>query len=168
VTKQEYISKLRDKGRTICEIQRLLQKTIKFKRLHEEATLPTRATEGSAGFDLTAISVEYKGRVTTYGTGVAVQIPARHVGLLFMRSSVSDMDMALANAVGVVDEDYRGEIKLKYRLHELAEYKHTIRTYDIGERIGQLVVVPILTEAIEVDNLDQTDRGYGGFGSTGG
>ena len=140
---------------------------VKFKKLRDDATIPTRATDGSAGFDLTATSVCCKNRINTYGTGIAVQIPKNHVGLLFMRSSVAEKDIKLANAVGVIDADFRGEILLKFKYEDLAEYKHTIDTYQLGDRIGQLVVLPCLTQGIEAEELDSTDRGSGGFGSTG-
>jgi dUTP pyrophosphatase len=140
---------------------------IKFKKLHPDAVLPTRATDGSAGFDLTATSCSVKNNIATYGTHIATQIPKGYVGLLFMRSSVAEKDMKLANAVGVLDEDYRGEIKLKFRYEHDVEYKHTINDYSIGDRIGQLVVIPCITVAIEVDELEDTKRGQEGFGSSG-
>ena len=98
-----------------------------------------------------------------YLTGIALEIPAGFVGLLLPRSSVSKTSMALANSVGVIDSGYRGEIMLKYR--QVGD-KNPI--YRAGDRVGQLMIIPYpKVEFIEADELSTTDRGSGGFGSTG-
>lgn len=140
---------------------------VKFKRLHPDAVVPTRATEGSAGWDLTAISwndcgVGNVGCYIRYYTGIAVEIPTGYVGLLFPRSSCYKHSLLLANSVGVIDSDYRGEICLIYRCSS------AVIDYMVGRRIGQLVIVPCpAVEMVEVKELSQTERGAGGFGSTG-
>jgi len=136
---------------------------INFKKLDDKAVVPQHMTEGAAGMDLTAISMEMTDKYVEYDTGLAVAIPAGYVGLLFPRSSISKMEMSLANSVGVLDSDYRGSIKLRLR------YKQPIPTYlyAVGERVAQLVVVPYTqVEPQVVDILPTTDRGDGGFGST--
>lgn len=138
---------------------------VKVKRLCEEAVLPSRAHESDAGFDLVAVSVDEdrKRGIVTYGTGIAVEIPEGHVGLLFPRSSVYRHQLQLANGVGVIDAGYRGEVMLKYRI-----VQPHISRYGIGDRVGQLVVLELPKVSIEeVGELDGSDRGDGGFGSTG-
>lgn len=140
---------------------------VKFKKLHPDAVIPTKATSGSAGWDLTAISwndcgVGNVGCYIRYYTGIAVEIPPGYVGLLFPRSSCYKHSLSLANSVGVIDSDYRGEICLIYR-----HYKAVI-DYMVGQRIGQLVIIPCpAVEMVEVEELSETERGHGGFGSTG-
>lgn len=139
-------------------------KTIHFKKLHEDAVAPYRANPGDAGADLTAIALERDvSGVYTYSTGLAIAIPHGHVGLIFPRSSIYRVDLSLTNCVGVIDSGYRGEIKFKFRPTDF-----TPRVYDVGDRVGQIVIVPIeLTEFVEVDELNETKRGSGGFGSSG-
>ena len=138
---------------------------VRVKRLCDGAVLPSRAHESDAGFDLVAVSVEEdrKRGIVTYGTGIAVEIPEGHVGLLFPRSSVYRHQLQLANGVGVIDAGYRGEVMLKYRI-----VQPHISRYGIGDRVGQLVVLELPKVSIEeVGELDGSDRGDGGFGSTG-
>jgi len=137
---------------------------IKTKKLHPQAVLPTYAKLGDAAMDLYATEVtkdKYENYV--YLTGIALEIPPGFVGLLFPRSSVSKTCLSLANSVGVVDSGYRGEIMLKYR--------HTgepNQIYKTGDRVGQLMVIPYpQIELIEAKELSTTERGDGGFGSTG-
>ena len=131
-----------------------------------EAILPTRATPGDAGLDLysTRITqeVDNSGKlVLVYHTDLAVEIPEGHVGLLFMKSSVAKRSVTLANAVGVVDAHYRGEIMLKYKVTTDA----IPTVYQPGEACGQLVIVPIeILEPCFVDELSETERGTMGFG----
>lgn len=141
---------------------------VKIKKLSENAVIPSYAKEGDAGLDLTATNLEidhgsFVGRLdtVTYGTGLAVQIPDGFVGLLFPRSSVHKTDLSLANCVGVVDSGYRGEIKLKFRLNGRV-------AYEIGDRVGQLIIMPYPKVILEeVEELENTERGDGGFGSSG-
>ena len=143
---------------------------LKIKRLTEEAVLPMFARQGDAGLDLTAVSVEVDmiGNIV-YGTGIAVEIPEGHVGLLFPRSSNSKQDLLLSNSVGVIDSGYRGEIILKYKFiirNGLKISEHN--RYNIGDRVGQLVIVELpKVNIIEVSELSTSERGEGGFGSTG-
>lgn len=165
---------------------------IKFKRLKDNATIPTRAHDDDAGFDLYAAfpsAEEIKSNSyehPEYGflssqevclqigaspwgdpiwravpTGIACAIPEGFVGLVCPRSgSAIETGRTIVNAPGIIDSGYRGELKVI--LHSLVDenIKH-------GDKIGQLVVVPCLTYAIEVDELDETDRGEKGFGSSG-
>ena len=136
---------------------------INFKKLDEKAFVPRQMTEGAAGMDLTATSMDFTEKYIEYGTGLAAAIPEGYVGLLFPRSSISKMEMSMANSVGVIDSDYRGEIKVRLR------YKQPIPRflYSVGERVAQLVIVPyVQVEPQVVDILPETARGDGGFGST--
>lgn len=140
---------------------------IRFKKLYEDAIAPTRALEYDAGFDLTARSVEHytgdtKRNYIEYGTGIAIELPIGYTGLLFPRSSISNTRLMLANAVGVIDPGYIGEIKLRYRDLRVGEL------YLIGDRIGQLVILklpPVLLEET-TESLEAYTRGDRGFGST--
>tara|TARA_B100000035_G_scaffold195078_1_gene166543 strand:+ start:1832 stop:2248 length:417 start_codon:yes stop_codon:yes gene_type:complete len=135
---------------------------VKIKKLHPDAVVPKYAKQGDAGLDLTAIDVIADGTTLTYKTGLAIEIPPWHVGLLFPRSSVYKTGQTLTNCVGVIDSGYRGEIMLKYTL---SPYQ---REYDIGDRVGQLIIMPYpKIDFVEVEKLTPTDRGDGGYGSTG-
>ena len=145
---------------------------IKFKRIHPDAVAPIRATDGAAGWDLTAIQTEFDTRIVNkeacfsesvvYHTGLSVEIPKGYIGLLFARSSCWKQGMILANCVGVIDPDYRGEIKARFW------YKQDYPGYTDGDRVAQLVIVPALEiDFEESDTLSETKRGDGGFGSTG-
>ena len=142
--------------------------TLQIKRVRSEAVLPERATQGSAGLDLRACTngetCIMPGDTALLPTGLAVALPEGSVGLVFGRSGLGIRHgIVPANAVGVIDADYRGEI-----LVGLAN--HSAEPYIIvpGDRIAQLVIVPVLTPPIEeVINLSDTARGEGGFGSTG-
>ena len=136
---------------------------IKFKKTHPFSIIPTQGTTGAAGFDLTAVSLETTETTLKYDTGIAVEIPPGYVGLVFPRSSVCKTGLSLANSVGVIDSDYRGSISFVF-------YKPAvcIVPYLPGDRIGQLVIVPIPeVEFVEVEELSETERGAGGYGSTG-
>lgn len=134
-----------------------------FKKLHPDAVMPKRATTGAAGFDLTAVSENWKDGCVIYDTGIAVEIPSGYVGLLFQRSSVYKTGLSLCNAVGVCDADFRGSISFVFRIGYGAS-----QPYKIGERIGQIVFVPIPdVELVEASELSETERGTGGYGSTG-
>jgi dUTP pyrophosphatase len=137
---------------------------IKFKKLHKDAVAPTRATDGSAGFDLTAVSVVFNGEHLVYevDTGIAVEIPKGYVGLVVPRSSIYETGFLLCNSCGIIDSDYRGAISFKFYTTGWRRSQ-----YYIGDRIGQLVVVPCLLEMEEADSLPDTERGAGGYGSTG-
>jgi dUTP pyrophosphatase len=142
--------------------------TVKFKKLHYAAVKPKRATPQSAGADLFAclesnITIK-SGERHLVPTGIAAEIPAGFGGLIFPRSSLATKyGVSLSNCVGVVDADYRGEIKIPLINHSGKEY--TIRP---GDRLAQLVVMPIeFPDFEECESLSTSQRGAGGFGSTG-
>ena len=135
---------------------------VKIKKLHPDAVIPKYAKPGDAGLDLTAIDVVADGNTLTYKTGLAVEIPFWHVGLLFPRSSVYKTGQTLTNCVGVIDSGYRGEIMMKFTLSPYAQ------EYEIGDRIGQLLIIPHpRIDFVEADKLTPTERGDKGYGSTG-
>ena len=141
---------------------------IPIKKLQEGAILPTYATAQSAGADLYAcidepVTIRH-GMTEMIPLGFSMAIPEGWVGLIFARSGLaSKRDLAPANKVGVVDADYRGEWFIPIHNHGRG-----VQVVYPGERIAQLVIVPCMTAAFqEVDSLDETERGAGGFGSTG-
>lgn len=134
---------------------------VKIKRLNDKAILPTKAHATDAGYDLYASSCYYEDGMLHYGTGIAVEIPEGYVGLLFPRSSIANTHLTLSNSVGVIDSGYRGEIMAKFR-------KGGTRGYHVGERIAQLIIIPYPEVTFEeVDELSNSDRGEGGYGSSG-
>lgn len=139
---------------------------VKFKKLVPEAVIPEYAKSGDAGKDLVATSRTWNDEMQCwiYGTGLAVEIPEGHVGLLFPRSSIRKYGIILTNHVGVIDSGYRGEIMLTFR-PAMVGGEHI---YNVGERIGQLIIMPYPQyESIEAEELSETERGEGGHGSTG-
>ena len=136
---------------------------IKFKKLNKRAEIPFYAKDGDAGMDLIATTLVRTGKFSEYGTDLAVEIPRGYVGLLFPRSSISNTDHFLRNSVGVIDSGYRGEIKLRMSIPALGE-----KEYIMGDKVGQLIIMKLpWVEIEEVDELSDTDRAEGGFGSTG-
>ncbi|MCR5669318.1 MAG: dUTP diphosphatase [Lachnospiraceae bacterium] len=141
---------------------------IEIKKLQESAVLPERGSASAAGYDLFACMEEdvvIKPHETKMiGTGLAAAIPEGYFGGIFARSGLSSKEgLRPANCTGVVDADYRGEIKVA--LHNDSEVE---RVVTVGEKIAQLVVLPFLSvEFDEVETLSETQRGAGGFGSTG-
>lgn len=134
---------------------------IKIKKVRQEAVIPTKAHATDAGYDLYASSCHYENGLVCYGTGIAVEIPEGYVGLVFPRSSIANTHLALSNSVGVIDSGYRGEIKAKFR-------KGGTRGYNVGDRIAQLIIIPYPEVVFEeVDELADSDRGIGGYGSSG-
>lgn len=146
--------------------------TIKVKRLTETAILPTRASEGDAGLDLYAdVKADIiTGRVTKVSTGISVEIPYGYVGLVHPRSGLAAKEgITVVNAPGTIDAGYRGEVMV---LLTSIDDKHggSIFGYHVkpGERIAQLVIQKVeLPEVVEVEELSDSVRGAGGFGSTG-
>lgn len=157
---------------------------VKFKKLEKLATMPTRAHASDAGFDLaaTSIQIDSRGNVV-YGTGLAVKIPEGYVGLVFPRSSICKQDLLLSNAVGIIDSGYRGEIMAKFKaaknvrpsiqkegesLYVDLYTGYRSQIYAVGDRIAQLIILPIpAIEFEEAEELSSSDRGEGGYGSTG-
>lgn len=136
-------------------------------KLKDEAVLPWRAHEGDAGLDLYACETAQiePGERCSVGTGVAIEIPEGHAGLVLPRSGLArDHGIALVNAPGLIDSGYRGELRVLLLNTDPAE---TFRV-EPGDRIAQLVLTPIATaEPIETSALSESVRGEGGFGSSG-
>ena len=151
---------------------------VKIKKLNPNAVIPSYAKDGDAGMDLVATSIiSDTPEQITYGMGIALEIPKGFVGLIFPRSSVRKTGLDLSNAVGVIDSGYRGEIQATFnkifggdRFYD--ETKNTEDTsndfYKIGDRIAQIMIIPYPPiQFVEVDELSDSERGEGGFGSTG-
>lgn len=167
---------------------------VKIKRLVPEAVIPKYMKEDDSGMDLVAVSKKFDedGNVV-YGTGLAMAIPKDYMGLIFPRSSNAKKDLILSNSIGVIDPGYRGEITLKFKpsgyfaadFETMAEGMETdyfdfvcfgkediddedkVAVYSVGDRIGQIIIVPRpFIEWEEVDELSITERGTGGYGST--
>lgn len=139
---------------------------LKIKKLTDNAIVPVYSTAGAAGADLynayEAVSVG-AGESVAVGTGIAMQIPEGYVGLVYARSGLAcKSGLAPANKVGVIDSDYRGEVKVVLHNHSA-----TPCVVGSGERIAQIVVTPFIRCEFEEGELDQTERASGGFGSTG-
>lgn len=140
---------------------------VKIKKLHPEAVIPKYAKPGDAGLDLIATSRQYNYATKTwdYGTGLSIEVPEGHVGLLFPRSSLTKYDLSLGNHVGVIDSGFRGELFFKFK-ELLPVGKYTI--YVPGDKVGQLIIIPYpKIQFVEVDELSDSERGTGGFGSSG-
>ena len=157
---------------------------VKIQKLHKDAVIPCYAKAGDAGMDLTATSMSYDefGNIC-YGTGLAFEIPEGYVGLVFPRSSVCKEQLLLSNSVGVIDSGYRGEVSLKFKPSIALDKDQCVKTdsdklwataikqnstYKIGERVGQIIILPYpQIEFEEVSELSETERGTGGYGSSG-
>ena len=160
---------------------------VKIKKLNENAVIPTYLKNGDAGMDLVATSRYYdeNGNIV-YGTGLSFEIPKGYVGLIFPRSSNAKQQLLLSNSVGVIDSGYRGEVMLKFKssvssfsLKTLIKLIFNSETninlitnfkisYYVGERIGQMIILPYpQIEFEESEELSETERGNGGYGSTG-
>jgi dUTP pyrophosphatase len=139
---------------------------IKIKKLHENAVIPSYAKDGDCGLDLTAISISTvdKGNYgyVEYDTGISIEVPEGYVGLVYPRSSISNSGLILTNSVGVIDQNYRGSIKCRFKAIP------NTAIYSVGDRVAQLIIQPIAKIEFElVDELSETNRGDLGFGSTG-
>lgn len=148
---------------------------VKFKKLSPEAVMPRYAHDTDAGMDLTATRRELDddGNVV-YHTDLAMEIPQGYVGLIFPRSSISRREIALTNSVGVIDAGYRGEITAKFRpapaFDDGSYYRNRVipPVYNVGDRIAQLIILPYPhIEPVEAEELSSSERGTGGYGSTG-
>jgi len=134
---------------------------VKVKRLRENAVLPGYAHEGDAGMDVIAVSKRVTEKFVEYGTGLSFEVPDGYVMLIFSRSSVSKKDLVLANSVGILDSGYRGELLIRFQAFGDDDY-------DVGERVAQIVILPYPeVEFEEIGELGESERGEGGFGSTG-
>lgn len=137
---------------------------VKIKRLDRSAVIPKYAKDGDAGLDLTvtAYKVNEKGQYI-YTSDLALEIPDGYVGLLFPRSSICKKDLEMTNSVGVIDSNYRGPIKSVFN-----PTCEDPEIYELGERFAQLIIIPYpKIEFEEVEELSETNRGTGGYGSTG-
>lgn len=155
---------------------------VKFKKLSDDAVLPSYAKPGDAGLDITATSngvviTSEKGKepwyYVEYKTSLAVEIPDGYVGLMFPRSSISKTALFLSNSVAVVDSKFRGECCFRFKMDagvvdQAWEDRSPAEIYKKGDRIGQMVILPYPTIEPEwAEELSETERGSGGFGSTG-
>jgi len=146
----------------------MMKQQVNIKKLHKDAIIPTYGTEFSAGADLYACIKEVilinPGETVVIHTGIALEVPAGYAGLVYARSGLaSKKGLAPANKVGVIDADYRGEIMVALHNHSQKPAK-----VEKDERIAQMVITPFLAaDFFEVDELSETLRGSGGFGSTG-
>jgi dUTP pyrophosphatase len=138
---------------------------VKVKKLVPEAVVPSYSKVGDAGMDLTITKeIENTSFSVSYGFGIALEIPQGYVGLVFPRSSVRNQDLILSNCVGVIDSGYRGELQATFKkTNGLDSIK-----YKVGDRGAQIIILPYPTIYMtEVPELSNTERGEGGFGSTG-
>ena len=138
---------------------------VKVKKLDPNAVIPSYSKVGDAGMDLTITKeIENTSFSVSYGFGIAMEIPKGYVGLVFPRSSVRNQDLILSNCVGVIDSGYRGELQATFKkTNGLDSIK-----YKVGDRGAQIIILPYPTIYMtEVPELSDTERGSGGFGSTG-
>lgn len=165
---------------------------VKIKKTHKDAVIPRYAKQGDAGMDLTATSLTFDtDGNTVYGTGLSFEIPKGYFGLVFPRSSISKTILNLTNCTGIIDSGFRSEVMLKFKsqirvpqglhywwrriickskkpLHIVVTNEYDDTAYKVGDRIGQIIIMPYPeVEFEEVDTLSETERGEGGFGSTG-
>lgn len=141
---------------------------VKIKKLNENAVVPTKAHATDAGFDLycTSKEVDWDKRQIICHTGLAFEIPVGFVGLLFPRSSVSNKPLIMANSVGVIDSCYRGEVTAKFNITDMRQ--SGMNHYQVGNKVAQIIIIPYPEiEFEEAEELSETDRGTGGYGSTG-
>ena len=143
---------------------------LKIKKLSDKAIMPIRAHNSDAGLDLTTTSItseinECGQFILVYHSDIAVEIPDGYVGLLFPRSSIAKKSIQFTNAVGVIDSGYRGEIIAKVRN---TSGDSIPAVYKVGEKFAQLVIVPYVSDITisEVSELQESDRGTGGYGSS--
>jgi dUTP pyrophosphatase len=151
---------------------------VKIKKLNPNAVIPTYAKEGDAGMDLVATEIiKDTPEQITYGTGLAMEIRDGFVGLVFPRSSIRKTGLQLSNSVGVIDSGYRGELQATFNkifggegMYDEMKVKEIQPNdyYKVGDRIAQIIILPYpQIEFMEVEELSDSERGEGGFGSTG-
>ena len=151
---------------------------VKIKKVNSLAQIPSYAKDGDAGMDLIATSIiSDTPEQITYGLGIALEIPKGFVGLVFPRSSIRKTGLQLSNSVGVIDSGYRGELQATFnklfgsegmydemKVNEMQPNEY----YKVGDRVAQIMIIPHPPiEFEEADELSDTERGEGGFGSTG-
>lgn len=145
---------------------------VKIKKLHPHAVIPSYAKSGDVGMDITATSKVIENDRVIYGTDLAFEIPEGYFMMLVPRSSIYKKDLYLTNHCGIIDSGYRGEVKFIFRKDPQPEiFGHffgPVDSYAIGDRIGQAIILPYPQITFEeVTELSSTDRGTGGFGSSG-
>lgn len=144
---------------------------VKFKKMNIRAQAPQRAHEHDAGFDLVATSIVESDQYIQYGVGLSFDIPPGYAMFLFPRSSVSKKNLCLANCVGVIDSTYRGEVAARFRVTREVSRSESFSgdpLYRVGDRVVQAIILKLpQVEFTEVDNLSDTIRGSGSFGSSG-
>ncbi|MFH0808102.1 MAG: dUTP diphosphatase [archaeon] len=134
---------------------------IKIKKLREDAVVPKYSCDGDAAMDVVAVEKNVRENYVEYRTGLSFEVPKGFAMLIFPRSSAPKQDLILGNCVGVLDSGYRGELFIRFKI--LGE-----RQYEIGDRIAQIMVLPYPeVEFEESEVLSESERGEGGFGSTG-
>ena len=151
---------------------------VKIKKINPLAQIPSYAKSGDAGMDMIATSIiSDTPTQITYGLGIALEIPKGFVGLVFPRSSIRKTGLQLSNSVGVIDSGYRGELQATFNklfggesMYDEMKVKEIQPNdfYKVGDRVAQIMIIPHPeVEFNEVDELSDTERGEGGFGSTG-
>lgn len=134
---------------------------VKVKKLYEDSLEPYKATAGAAAYDVFAHSLETKDHCYIYGTGLAFEIPDNYVIKLYPRSSIYKNGLILNNSVGIIDSDFRGELKVVFKKESYS------KAYGKGERIAQIILEKVQEVCYTVtDKLSSTERGENGFGST--
>lgn len=166
------LSYYRGKAKAFSEVLAFLElidkMKVRIKKLNDNAVMPTKAHATDAGFDLycTSKEIDWTKRQIVCHTGLAFEIPEGYVGLIFPRSSVSNKPLMMANSVGVVDSCYRGEVTAKFNITDTRQ--SAFAHYQEGDRIAQMIIIPYPEiEFEEADSLSDSDRGTGGYGSTG-
>jgi dUTP pyrophosphatase len=140
---------------------------VNIKKITEEGVIPSYSRNGDAGLDLTATSFSIENDCYVYGTGIAIEIPEGYVGLIYPRSSISKYDLILANHVGVIDSNYRGELILKFKKTK-TKSKKLNKIYIVGDRIGQLIIMAYPSIEFSIcEDLSSTNRNTANFGSSG-
>jgi dUTP pyrophosphatase len=137
---------------------------VRIKKLHPDAVIPTYAKHGDGAMDLRSVSVshDYTNDYLEYDTGIIYEIPEGYIGLLLPRSSITNKNMVLKNSIGLIDSGYRGSIK--FRFIQVGG----VNIYDIGDKVGQILILPYpQIELEEVEELSDSERNIGGFGSSG-
>lgn len=143
---------------------------VRIKKLHKDAVIPRKAHATDAAFDLvcTETSIDWARQELTCHTGLAFEIPQGYAGIIYPRSSVSNKPLILHNSTGIIDADYRGEVTAKFLITDLRAYLQEGGGYVAGDRIAQMMIMPFpQVEFEEAGELTDTERGTGGYGSTG-
>lgn len=133
-------------------------------KIEDGGKMPTKAHKTDAGFDLYAAELNFKADkgYVEYDTKVRIEVPEGHVGFIFPRSSISNLNLILTNSVGVIDHGYSGTIKFRFKKSTLGK-----GMYEVGDRIGQMIIMPYPQIEFVEGDLEESDRGEGGFGSSG-